>query len=342
MPLLPGRATGSLLPMRVGDLTDTTIAGNWALWLRANDAHVNDLPGPWLLDIHGNTVTQDPRVYGAAALSLILRLSPTPHMMAALHLGGYLTCTAEDPSSLFVDTSRPCCVVLVDATGRHPGDHTNGVFWWGNTDPYVEGTAPDSQIHRLRDNPTPVRRVGMMVIPESDIERLVRLRPGQRITGLAVDPIMQAVQVRVEGDGLPVHHEMSYPERVDALRYQAPPLVERVDVGNRSPALQHATVLQVLADLIEHAGHLGAAHGVVPDLSVNAHAGWIGADEIARRHAPDLEDRGAYQPSKGHPPACRAHVVDVDGQFGHATWPCPDYRAAALAAVTGLATPDDE
>lgn len=340
MPVLREPTPGALLPMRVVDLPDTTVAaGNWALWLRANNTSVDELPGPWLLDIRGNTVTQDTRKYGAGALSLILRLSPTPRMMTALHLGGYLACSAEKPSPLLTDNDQPRCVVLVDDTGRHPGEHTDGVTQWGNTAPYVEGAPPPAPER-------PVRRVGILLIPEEDLENLAKLAPGQRITGLKVDHMRAAVLLRVEGPGMPEIQELSEPPIVDALRYRPPPLVERVDVERLPPALQHAVVLQVLAELIEHAGHLGSGCDVRPDLSVNAHATWIGADEIVRRHAPDLEDRGAYQPSTGTTPWCQSctSVIDNGGVDvpGNEFWPCPDYRAAAQGAVTGLVNPDDE
>lgn len=171
----------------------------------------------------------------------------------------------------------------------------------------------------------PVRRVGILAVTEEDLCNLARVEPGQRITGLMTDPMRQAVLIRVEGDGLPVCDQGVYPEFVDALRYRPPALVERVDVEGLPPAQQHAATLIVLAELIEHAGHLSRGD-VQPALALNAHATWIGCDQIVRRHAP----------------VGRAWCATCRNSDGAAPWPCPDYRNAALGAVVGLVNPDDE
>lgn len=321
MPVLTEPRPGTLLPVRVAELPDTsTTAHNWRDWLTANDAG-DAFPGPWVLDITGNTVTQDPRHYGpAGALALVIRQAPSINMLHNLAFRGALTCTAEDASAQPGTDGPPCCIVLVDYRGRHPGPHTDGAAQWENSYPYLE----DSPVR-------PRRRAGVLVIPESDLTNLARLQPGQRITGLKTDHMRQAVLLRVEGAGLPEVDELSELPYVDTLRYRPPPLVERVDVEHLPPAQQHATVLQVLGDLLEHAGHLGAANHVRPDMSVSAHATWIGADEIVRRHAPDL-DRSTHR-------LLCTHCESGPGAEG-AYWPCPDYRAAAQGAVTGLTDPE--
>lgn len=184
--------------------------------------------------------------------------------------------------------------------------------------------------------PRRTRHAGILSIQESDLERLARVGPGQRITGITTDPMTLSVLLRVEGDDLPEVAEGAYPPHVETLRYQAPPLVEHVDVYGMAPAEQHAAVQRVLLELIEHAGHLGAATGVVPDLSVNAHAGWIGALDIVRRHPPVT-----HHPSSATWCARCLHPA-LGKTYDPVAWPCPDYRAAAQGAMTGLEIPSDD
>lgn len=285
--------------------------------------------------VHGDTETSPAGARLMEANSHGGRRERVPLLVepAGLLLGGKTCGHMTDRGDILV------CSVRVDDSGRHRGPHVDrphGNAEWENehpADPTETQHAPP---------PRPPRRLGVLVIPESDLVRLARVQPGQRITGITTDPMMQAVLLRVEGDGLPEVDDMCVPPRVDALRYQAPPLVERVDVDGMPADQAHAAVQRVLLELIEHAYHLGADTGVVPDLSVNAHAAWTGALEIVRRHAPDLQDRGAYQPSKGQAPGCLRCLVDLDGQLGAESWPCPDYRAAAQGAVFGMEVPSDE
>lgn len=184
------------------------------------------------------------------------------------------------------------------------------------------------------------RRRGIVIVPESDIERLVRLEPGQRIAGMRDDPLRQAFLVLIEGDGLPEVHEMCDPPYVHQSRWAAPPLpaTDLVIWAKPFPALQvHALVLRQLR--------------TNADLDPPPGTPWAAIDAIARRHAPHehrvrIDDTGSvYRAGSVRKGSENAHVALChpcgDGHHNQrdARWPCPDYLAAASCVVTGLEAP---
>lgn len=171
------------------------------------------------------------------------------------------------------------------------------------------------------------RRRAIALIPESDLINLVDTAGGRRrIVGLRMDPMRSAAEVLLEGDDLAEVVEGAEPPRLLDLRYRAPQLVERVDVEGWPPERVHALVRETLLELMEHAGHIGHAAGVLPDLSVNAHAAWIGAHQTATRHAPAPMGAHIWCSS----PECQHSEAPY--------WPCPNYVSASLGVVVGLET----
>lgn len=329
MPLLPGRTPGAPLPVRIASIPISKATGRaFATWLIDNGLeHANAFAGPWILDARGNTIAQDPRHHGGNALVLILVKAPPADLLTDLALGGHLVCSVDDVAGDHDPSVGPArCVVLVERTGRHPGDHTDGVRKWENTDPYVETDSPLFRTAPLARQP---RRRGVVVLGEEQLERLVRPGPGQRIIGFAPDPIRLAVLVHLEGDGLPEVAPDSFPPEITLLG----PVTTyyRLDVTGWTPERAHAAILAQLAELLEHTAP--ALTLLTPDVAVPAHATWIGADEIIRRHAPERANNDDL--------VCSHCRVD-HGYPDQVPWPCPDYRAAAQGAVTGLEIPADE
>jgi hypothetical protein len=266
------------------------------------------LPGPWLLTTH--TIEQDPRVHGPGSRTVVISHAPPPaDLLADLATAGHLVCAFTFDTLPARPAGPPRCLILADATGRHPGEHTDAIYRWDNHD-----TLPSA--------PPAPRRRGVVAIGESDLARLVRPGPGQRIIGLRYDVLRLAVLVHLEGPGLPEVPEGGDPPLI-RTSYAPPPTFDRVDVTNLPPQQQHDTVLAQLADALEHTAP--AATLLTSDISVPAHATWTGADSLIRRHHPGEPWYGRLECAHCGPPA-----------DGPVFWPCPDYVDIATGVVTGL------
>lgn len=167
------------------------------------------------------------------------------------------------------------------------------------------------------------RRRGVVLIPESDVARLVKLAPGQHIAGLRHDHLRQAFQVLVAGDGLPLVDELCDPPMVDEHRWAAPPprpvhLADFVETLNAKET--HAVVLLQLRTAI--------------DLDPPPGTAWAALDAIVRRHGPyEPRDFPGVQACRECP---RIPVAAGAGLTRPTYWPCDDYADAAGVVVVGL------
>lgn len=175
------------------------------------------------------------------------------------------------------------------------------------------------------------RRRGVVLIPESDVARLVRLAPGQHIAGLRHDHLRQAFQVLIAGDGLPLVDEMCDPPLVEKHRWAAPPprpvhLAAFAETLNAQQT--HAVVLLQLRTAL--------------DLDPPPGTAWAALEAIVRRHGPyEPRDFPGVQACRECP---RIPVAASAGLTRPTYWPCDDYADAAGVVVIGLeaAGPGDE
>lgn len=161
------------------------------------------------------------------------------------------------------------------------------------------------------------RQRGVVVIPQSDLERLVRLEPGQRIAGMRDEPTRMAVLFLVEGDGMPEVDEMCDAPTVDGNRWASPPPYPIDLAPGAAPPYVHGLVLMQLRGPRDYDPPAGTA--------------WSALHEVVTRHYP-LEMGGRYWCAW-----CCGSCQDGE----HAHWPCADYVAAAGTVVNGLVIGDD-
>jgi len=166
--------------------------------------------------------------------------------------------------------------------------------------------------------PPAPRRRGIVVIPESDVARLVKLGPGQQIIGLRVDEMRSAFLVLVTGDDLPIVNEYTEPPTLHGFRYATPPpgQLTLVDWPAMTPLELHALVRLSLEPI----------EGVEQPPGTP----WAALAAIVARHAP-YEMSGRWW--------CSWCCGDCHAGE-HAHWPCGDYVDAATPIVRGLEVAD--
>lgn len=154
----------------------------------------------------------------------------------------------------------------------------------------------------------PVRRRGIYKLHDFELAQLMRLDPGQYVTGVHTDWPTISVLIMVEGDGLPVVDEACVAPILSEWQHQL------TRVGQLPPAAQHVAVMLSLESvrLAEREGHEGRR-------------------AILDRHAPSIDDRTGAARCQHCCGGCQAQDPEP--------WPCADYLDAARGLVTELQAP---